>query len=160
MCPSLFPYYPSYPLCKKIPSLEPTPKRPGCWHTSSYPHNILTHILWFTLLLLRHKYLYLKKLHQKQHDQRVKEGDYSCETLFVQPGEEEAPERLHCTFHYLKGATRGLEKDLTGVYNDKRRGKGFKLKDGKFRLDVRKKLFTVTAVWGTGRDFLEKLPHF
>ncbi|KAK4824523.1 hypothetical protein QYF61_016103 [Mycteria americana] len=47
-------------------------------------------------------------------------------------------------FHYLKGACKKAgEGLLTGACTDRTRGNGFKLKEGRFRLDIRKKLFTV-----------------
>ena len=54
---------------------------------------------------------------------------------------------LIATFQYLKGAYR---KDGEGLFirecSDRMRGNGFKLKDGRFRLDLRKKLFPVRVV--------------
>ncbi|GAB0210182.1 hypothetical protein GRJ2_003484000 [Grus japonensis] len=54
---------------------------------------------------------------------------------------------LIATFQYLKGASR---KDGEGLFirecSDKTRGNGFKLKEGPFRLDIRKKFFTVRVV--------------
>ena len=50
-------------------------------------------------------------------------------------------------FQYLKGAYR---KDGEGLFirecRDRTRANGFKLKEGRFRLDVRKKFFTVRVV--------------
>ncbi|GAB0207074.1 hypothetical protein GRJ2_003173000 [Grus japonensis] len=54
---------------------------------------------------------------------------------------------LIAAYQYLKGAYR---KDGEGLFmrecSDKTRGNGFKLKEGPFRLDVRKKFFTVGVV--------------
>ncbi|KAK4824072.1 hypothetical protein QYF61_010583, partial [Mycteria americana] len=50
---------------------------------------------------------------------------------------------LIAAFQYLKGAYR---KDGEGLFirecSDRMRGNGFKLKEGRFRLDIRKKFFT------------------
>ncbi|GAB0203364.1 mitochondrial enolase superfamily member 1 [Grus japonensis] len=54
---------------------------------------------------------------------------------------------LIAAFQYLKGAYR---KDGEGLFmrdcSDRTRGNGFNLKEGRFRLDVRKKFFTVRVV--------------
>ncbi|KFV10286.1 hypothetical protein N340_14037, partial [Tauraco erythrolophus] len=54
---------------------------------------------------------------------------------------------LIAAFQYLKGAYREAGEGLfTRVCSDSTRGNGFKLKEGRFRLDIRKKLFTLRVV--------------
>ena len=54
---------------------------------------------------------------------------------------------LRAAFQYLKGAYKKAGEELfTGACSDRTRGNGFKLKEGRFRLDVRKKFFTVRVV--------------
>ncbi|GAB0178309.1 mitochondrial enolase superfamily member 1 [Grus japonensis] len=51
---------------------------------------------------------------------------------------------LLAAFQYLKGAYRKAGEGLfTRACSDRTRGNGFKLKSGRFRLDIRKKFFTV-----------------
>jgi len=62
----------------------------------------------------------------------------------VQPGEEKAPGRPYSSLPVLEGAYKKAgEGLLTRASRDRKRGKGFKLKEGRFRLDIRKKLFTM-----------------
>ncbi|GAB0177579.1 sperm-associated antigen 17 [Grus japonensis] len=60
---------------------------------------------------------------------------------------------LIAAFQYLKGAYR---KDGEGLFirecSDRTRGNGFKLKEGRFRLDIRKKFFTVRVVIASEED--------
>ena len=54
---------------------------------------------------------------------------------------------LRASFQYLKGAYR---KDGVGLFtrecSDRTRGNGYKLKEGRFRLDTRKKFITMRVV--------------
>ncbi|PKU42982.1 hypothetical protein llap_6711 [Limosa lapponica baueri] len=56
-------------------------------------------------------------------------------------------EDLRAVFQYLKGAYR---RDGEGLWirewSDRMRGNSFKLKEGRFRLDIKKKFFTVRVV--------------
>ena len=47
---------------------------------------------------------------------------------------------------YFKGATEKLGRDSIRDCRDGMRGKGFKWKDGRFRLDIRNTFFTVRVV--------------
>ena len=50
-------------------------------------------------------------------------------------------------FQYVKGAYRKAREGLfVRACRDRTRGNGFNLEDGRFRLDVRKKFFTVRVV--------------
>jgi len=54
---------------------------------------------------------------------------------------------LVTTFQYLKGAHRKYgDKHFSRACCDNMRGNGFKLKEGRFRLDVRKEFFTMRVV--------------
>ena len=63
----------------------------------------------------------------------------------VQPGEEKAD--LIAAFQYLKGAYKQEGSQLfERVDNSRRRGDSVKLKEGRFRLDVRGMFFTMRVV--------------
>ena len=54
---------------------------------------------------------------------------------------------LIVAFQYLKGASKKEGKQLvTGVDSNRTRGNGFKLRQGRFRLDIRRKFFTQRVV--------------
>jgi len=54
---------------------------------------------------------------------------------------------LIAAFQYLKGSYKKAGEGLfTRTCNDRTRGNGFRLKTGRFRLDIRKKLFTMKVV--------------
>jgi len=54
---------------------------------------------------------------------------------------------LIAAFQYLKGAYRKDGEGLfTRVCSDRTRGNGCKLKEGRFRLDIRKEIFTMRVV--------------
>ena len=54
---------------------------------------------------------------------------------------------LIAAFQYLKGAYRKAgERFFIRAGSDRTRGNGFKLEEGRFRLDIRKKFFTVRVV--------------
>ncbi|MDO7824778.1 hypothetical protein, partial [Helicobacter pylori] len=65
----------------------------------------------------------------------------------VQPGEKKAWGDLIAAFQYLKGAYKQEGNQLfERVDNCRTRGNGFKLREGRFRLDVRGKFFTERVV--------------
>ncbi|KAK4825778.1 hypothetical protein QYF61_002341 [Mycteria americana] len=54
---------------------------------------------------------------------------------------------LIAAFQYLKGPYKKAGEGLfTRAYSDRTRGNGFKLKEGRFRLDIRKKFFTMRVM--------------
>ena len=54
---------------------------------------------------------------------------------------------LVAAFQYLKGAYEKAGEGLfTRACSDRTRGNGFKLKENRFRLDIRRKFFTVSVV--------------
>ena len=89
------------------------------------------------------------KLHS-HHDQRAGALPIQAQAErdgALQPGEEKAPRRPYSGLQYLKGAYRKAgEGFFIRAGSDRTRGNGFKLEEGKFRLDIRKKFFTVRVV--------------
>ncbi|KAK4815832.1 hypothetical protein QYF61_008435 [Mycteria americana] len=74
-------------------------------------------------------------------------GGTAERVVVVQPGEEKALGDLIVAFQYLKGAyKKDGDRLLSRACNDRTRGNGFKLKEGRFRLDIRKKFFTMRVV--------------
>ncbi|KFW62980.1 hypothetical protein AS28_07678, partial [Pygoscelis adeliae] len=53
---------------------------------------------------------------------------------------------LIAAFQYLKGAYKKDDRLFSRACCDRTRGNGFKLKEGRFRLDIRKKFFTLRVV--------------
>ena len=62
-------------------------------------------------------------------------------------GEGKAPGDLRAVCQYLKG---GCEKEgdrlFSMICGDRTRGNGFKLKEGRFTLDIRRSFFTIRVV--------------
>jgi len=62
----------------------------------------------------------------------------------VQPGEGSRGRLLITAFQYLKGAFKKAREGLIRrACQDSTRGNGFKMKEGRFRLAIRKKFFTM-----------------
>ena len=53
---------------------------------------------------------------------------------------------LKATFQYLKGTYRKAEGHFISACSNRMRRNGFKLEEGRFRLDIRKTFFTVRVV--------------
>ena len=83
----------------------------------------------------------IRGLEQFPNEERLRElGLFSLEKRRIQGDLIEA-------FRYLKRAYRKVEELLFIMAgSDRMRGNGFKVEEGRFRLDIRKKLFTVRVV--------------
>ena len=65
----------------------------------------------------------------------------------VQPGEERVPGGPIMAFHYLNDSCKKEgDRLFSRVRYDRRRGNGFRLKERRFRMDMRKKFFTIRVV--------------
>jgi len=53
---------------------------------------------------------------------------------------------LRAACQYLKGPARAGEGLCTRVWSDRTKGHGFRLKEGRLRLDIKKKFFTMRVV--------------
>jgi len=65
----------------------------------------------------------------------------------VQPGEEKAPGKPNCVLSVLRGGLQARwDRLFSSACCDRTRGNGFKLKKGRFTLDIRKKFLTMRVV--------------
>ena len=80
----------------------------------------------------------IRGLEQLPYKDRLRElGFFSLEKRRLRDG-------LIAAFHYLKGDRSGVNSER--VDNSRTRGNSFKLREGRFRLDVRGKFFTMRLV--------------
>ncbi|KAK4827737.1 hypothetical protein QYF61_021165 [Mycteria americana] len=74
-------------------------------------------------------------------------NDFTCGISKMKIDQPLSPWRPLAAFQYLKGAYKKAGEGLfTRARRDRTRGNGFKLKEGRFRLDTRKKFFLMRVV--------------
>lgn len=84
------------------------------------------------------------ELHQKQCGQQVKGHKPGCETWGYSAWWTSSGETLQHPSSTYRGPIR--EGLLTRAWDDRTRGNTFELKEGRFRLDIKKKFFIVRMV--------------